>query len=233
MGSYFDGTRFVTRIGQILPYVFVNFRMVFWAMLLGTILAVFVAILRIKKIPVVNQLLLVFISFMRGTPLLVQMCLAFYGIPIVFGKLFLNVFGINLNRFDAYIFVIIAFILNEAAFLGEIFRSAILAIPILQTEACYSIGMTKSQTLFRVVLPQAVHVAIPQYGADLIGVFHNTSIAFTLGVLDMMARAKTLGVSTGHTIEGFVVVALIYIVISLSLKGLFKLLEKKLEFGRG
>ncbi len=232
MGSYFSGERFLERIGQILPYLVVNLKMVFWSMLFGTILAIGLAILRLKKIPVIEQILVVFISYMRGTPLLVQMCIAYYGIPIVFGNLFMSLFGINLNRLDSIIFVSIAFILNETAFLGEIFRSSILAVPVVQTEAGLTVGMTRLQTLFRIVLPQAIHVAIPHYGVDLIGVFHNTSIAFTLGVLEMMARAKTLGQASGHTIEGFVVVAIIYIIISLILKGLFCLLEKKLNTER-
>lgn len=232
MGDYFSFDRFLVRIGQITPYVLVNFKMVFWAMLIGTICAIALAILRLKKIPVIEQILIVFISYMRGTPLLVQMCVAYYGIPIVFGNLIYNAFGINLNRLDAIVFVIIAFILNEAAFLGEIFRGAILSVPTVQTEAGLSIGMTRLQILFRIVLPQAINVAIPQYGVDLIGVFHNTALAFTLGVLDMMSRARTLGVSTGHTLEGFVVVAIIYIIISLILKALFYLLEKKFQYGR-
>ncbi len=232
MGDYFSGQRFTERIGQIVPYLAVNLQMVFWAMLLGTILAIGLAILRLKKIPVIEQILVVFVSYMRGTPLLVQMCVAYYGIPIIFGKLFMSLFGVNLNRLDAIVSVIIAFVLNETAFLGEIFRGAIMSVPAVQMEAGLSVGMTKMQAMFRIVLPQAIHVAIPQYGVDLIGVFHNTSLAFTLGVLEMMARAKTLGQASGHTIEGFVVVAVIYIIISLILKGLFYLLERKLNPGR-
>ena len=232
MSEYFSPDRFWTRIPQILPYLSVTLRMVIVAMGFGTLLAIFVAVLRIKRVPVLDQLLSVYISFMRGTPLLVQMCVAYYGIPILFGKVFLNVFNVNLNRMDPLIFVEIAFILNEGAFLGEIFRSAILSVPVVQAEAGYTIGMTGTQVFLRIVLPQSLLVAIPHYGADLIGVFQNTSLAFTLGVLDMMGRAKTLGVATGFTLEGFVAVAVIYIVISLLLKGCFLLLEKKLGAGR-
>ena len=227
MSKYFSFSRFLERIPQILPYLSVTFRMVAVAMLFGTLLGIAIALLRNKKIPVVRQILAVYISFMRGTPLLVQMCLAYYGIPILFGNIFQNVFGINLNRIDVTVYVIIAFILNEGAFLGEIFRGAIASVPAVQTEAGYSVGMTGLQTFRRIVFPQAVVIALPMYGVDLISVFQNTSIAFVVGVVEMMGKARTLGVSTGHTLEGFVVVALIYIMVSLLLKRFFYLLEKR------
>lgn len=230
MGKYFDINRFFDRFPQILPYLNVTFRIVIVSMVLGTLLGIVVAVLRIRKIPVLHQILGVYISFMRGTPLLVQMFIVYYGIPLIAGNLFLNVFGINLNRTDVVVFVEIAIILNEGAFLGEIFRSAILSVPAVQSEAGYSIGMTNTQTFIRIVLPQAVKVAIPHYGVDLISVLHNTSLVFTLGVMEIMGKAKTLGAATGHSIEGFAAVACIYIVISLLLKGCFLVIESRMKY---
>jgi L-cystine transport system permease protein len=197
-------------------------------MFLGTLLALVVAVLRLKEIRGVKQILGGYISFMRGTPLLVQMMIAFYGIPLVFGSLFLNVFGINLNRVEPVVFVEIAIILNEGAFLGEIFRGAITAVPAIQAEAGYSIGLTGVQTFTRIILPQAFKVALPHYGVDFVGVFQNTSLVFTLGVLDVMGKAKTLGAATGHTLEGYISASLIYICFSLLLKGFFLLVEKRI-----
>ena len=157
-----------------------------------------------------------------------QMMISYYGLPLLADALF----GMNIRRWDTLIFVNIAFILNEGAFLGEIFRSAILSIPAVQSEAGYSIGMTRFQTFTRIVLPQTIKVIIPAYGADLIGVFHNTSLVFMIGVVDIMGRAKTLGTATGHSLEGYVFVALIYIVISLMLKGIFYLVDRKMQYGR-
>lgn len=229
MGTYFSFSRFLERFGQIFPYLKVTLNMVLVSMFFGTILGIIVAALRIKKIPVLHQILSVYISFMRGTPLLVQICVANYGIPLLCGRLFMELFGINLNRVDVLIFTNLAFVLNEGAFLSEIFRSAILSVPSVQTEAGYTIGMTELQTFTKIVLPQAVNIAIPPYGVDLLSLFHNTSIAFTLGVVDMMGRAKTLGVATGHTLEGFVVVAIFYIVISLIIKVIFVIAERRMK----
>ncbi len=231
MGSYFSAERFINVFPKIISCISVNFHIVLWSMLLGTILAIFVAILRLKEIPVVKQILGVYISFMRGTPLLVQMMIAFYGIPLVLGNVFMNLFGINLNRVEPVIFVEIAIVLNEGAFLGEIFRGAITAVPALQTEAGYSIGMTGAQTFFRIVLPQAFKVALPHYGVDFVGVFQNTSLVFTLGVVDVLGKAKTLGAATGHTLEGYLAATLIYISFSLLLKGVFLLIEKNMKNG--
>lgn len=198
-------------------------------MIFGTLLGILVAIINLKNIPVVRQILAVYISFMRGTPLLIQMMIVFYGLPMIVQA----VSGININRWDAVIFVDIAIILNEGAFLGEIFRSSILSVDSIQTEAALTVGMTKGQAYRRIILPQAVKIAIPPYGADLIGVFHNTSLAFCLGVVDLMGRAKALGTSTGHSLEGMIVVTLIYMIFSLLLRLVFWIIGKKIDYGKG
>ena len=231
MGNYFSAERFINVFPKVISNLSVNLHIVFWSMLLGTILAIFVAVLRIRRVPVISGLLGIYISFMRGTPLLVQMMIAFYGIPIVLGNLFMNLFGINLNRLEPVIFVEIAIILNEGAFLGEIFRGAITSVPSVQAEAGYSIGMTGAQTFYRIVLPQAFKVALPHYGVDFIGVFQNTSLVFILGVVDLLGKAKTLGAATGHSLEGYLSAAIIYISFSLFLKGVFLLIERRLNNG--
>ena len=231
MGNYFSAERFVHIFPKVISNLSVNLHIVFWSTLLGTVLGIIVVVLRIYRVPVVSGLLGIYISFMRGTPLLVQMMISFYGIPIVFGALFMQLFGINLNRLDPVIFVEIAIVLNEGAFLGEIFRGAITSVPAVQAEAGYSIGMTGAQTFYRIVLPQAFKVALPHYGVDFIGVFQNTSLVFLLGVVDVLGKAKTLGAATGHSIEGYLSAALIYVAFSLFLKAVFLLAEYKMNNG--
>lgn len=229
MGKYFDFERFIDIIPKIIPQLGVTFSIVLVSMVLGTILAIIVAVLRIQKFPVLHQILGVYISFMRGTPLLVQMMIVYYGLPLFVQGLF----GMNINTWSTIIFVDIAFILNEGAFLGEIFRSAILSVPAVQSEAGYSIGMTRFQTFTHIVLPQTIKIIIPSYGVDLIGVFQNTSLVFTIGgVLDIMGKAKTLGTATGHALEAYIVVALIFIIISLLLRFVFYLIDQKLQYER-
>lgn len=227
MNEYFDSERFIEDIPKILPQLSVTFSIVGISIFLGTILGIIVAVLRIKNIPILHQILGIYISFMRGTPLLVQMMIAFYGIPL----LIWNLFQININDWSPVVFVDIAFILNEGAFLGEIFRSSILAVDSIQTEAGYSIGMTKTQTFLRIVLPQSIRMILPSYGVDIIGVFQNTSLVFTVGgVLDIMGRAKTIGIATGHTLEAYLVVAFTFVIISLILRFVFYLINEKIRY---
>ena len=229
MGDYFSLERFLNAIPKIVPHLSVTFTIVLVSMAVGTLLALVVAALEIKKIPVLQQVLNVYVSYMRGTPLLVQMMIVYYGLPL----LVQTVFRININAWSPILFVNIAFILNEGAFLGEIFRGAILSIPAEQTEAGYSIGMTETQTFVRIILPQIIRIIIPAYGVDLIGVFHNTALVFTIGgILDIMGKAKTLGTATGHTLEAYLVAALIYVVISLIFKLIFYRVDQRLAFER-
>jgi L-cystine transport system permease protein len=217
MTNLFSWSRFFENIPKIVPYLTVTFQIVFYATILGVLLGMIIAVLRINKVPVLNQIIGIFVSFMRGTPMLVQMLVIYYGLPIIMQ----NIFQVNINRWDKIIFVYITFALNQAAFLSEIFRGSILSISVGQSEAAYSVGLTRLQTFIRIVLPQAARIAIPSFGSDFVGLFQGTSLAFLIGVVDIMGRAKTIGNATKHVLEAYVFIAIIYIVISLITKYFF------------
>lgn len=161
--------------------------------------------------------------------MLVQLMLVYYGLPVLID----SAFGTNINReWGAIIFAYITFILNQGAFLSAIFYSAITSIPYGQTEAGLSVGLTEIQAFKRIILPQMVRVALPPFGSDLVGLFQNSSLVFLIGVTDIMGRAKTIGTATKHVLEAYVFVAIIYIIISLIIRGVFRHLNKRLEFGR-
>jgi L-cystine transport system permease protein len=201
--------------------------MIVYAEVFGIILGIIIAIIRIYKIPVLNQVYSVYISFMRGTPILVQLLVVFYGVPTVL----LSLFNIDVNGWDKFIFATIALTLNESAMLAEIFRSAIASIPHTQFEAGYSVGLTWWQTFTRIILPQAVRVAIPSYGTNLVVLIQSTSLAYMIGVIDLMGRARAIGTSTRHSFEPYVAVTIVYVVFSLLVKLVFYLLNKKLQYG--
>lgn len=226
--TLFDWERFFTAIPKLLPYLAVTLQVVIVGVGLGAVFGFIFAILRLKKIPVIDQILSVYLSFMRGTPMLVQLMVLYYGLPLLLRA----TLGIDINGWEKLVFVDLCFVLNEAAFQGEIFRGAIEAVPYDQTEAAYSVGLTGMQTYIRVVIPQAIKIALPQYGVDVIGVFHNTQIAFMLGVMDLLGRAKTLGTASGHMLEVYIIVTIVYIVVSFLLRLLFRVLDQKLTFGR-
>ena len=227
MSQYFEWGRFLKAFGQIFPYLRTTLILVAWAVIGGTVLGMVIARIRIKKIPFLSMITVVYISFFRGTPLLIQMMLSYYGLPVL-----LSVIGIDANRWDKLIFAIIAYTLNRSAFLAEIFRSSIEAVPKGQTEAALCVGLTDGQTFRRIVLPQVIRSALPAFSTDFVGLFQATSLVYLLGIMDLMGRAKALGTATNHFLEAYLVCIIIFVVISILLKFSFHKIEKIFEYSK-
>lgn len=230
MDKLFGWERFFENIPKILPYLSVTFSIVVYATVFGLLLAIPIVLVQIKKIPVLYPVFKVYVSFMRGTPMLVQLMIIYYGIPAFIDP----VFGTNINRgWSTVVFAYITFILNQGAFLSAIFYSAVTSIPYGQTEAGLSVGLTGIWTFLRIILPQMIRIALPPFGSDLVGLFQNSSLVFLIGVTDIMGRAKSIGAATKHVLEAYVFVVIIYIAISLTIRLLFYYLNRKLEYGKG
>ncbi|MFD6439499.1 amino acid ABC transporter permease [Peribacillus sp. NPDC060186] len=147
---------------------------------LGLILAVLTALARLSSIKILQIIARVYVSIIRGTPLLVQLFIIFYGLPNL---------GITINPF---ISAIIGFSLSVGAYASEIIRAAILSIPKGQWEAGYSIGMTYTQALKRIVLPQAARVSIPPLSNTFISLLKDTSLASLILVTEMFRKAQEI-----------------------------------------
>lgn len=227
MADLFSWQRLIQNFPILIVKLPITFEIVAVAFSLGFLLALLIATARIKKIPVLNQILTVFISFERGTPLLVQMLVVYYALPIVLKSFF----GIDSRRWEKIIFVDLALILNQGVFLGEIFRGAILSIPKGQREAAIACGFSEFNAFVRIVLPQAVRVALPSTGLTLIGLFQETSLVFMIGVIDIIGRASALGATTGHSLESYVIIAVIFVLINFALTAITTKIDKKLTFG--
>lgn len=227
MGDLFQWSRLFENFKIIFPFITVTFRIVIYATIFGLIIALALALVRIKKTPVVYQIASVYISFMRGTPMLLQLLLIYYGLPILLEP----VLQIDITRiWDVIVFAYITFALNQGAFLSSILYSAIKAVNIGQFEAGYSVGLTWWQTFRRVVAPQAIRIALPPFCADLVALFQNASLVFSIGVIDVMGRAKTVGTASGHTFEAYLDVAIIFIVCSLIIRAVSAFANKKLDY---
>ncbi len=227
MGEFFSWQRVVHNFPILIKKLPVTFEIVAVAFSLGFILALLIATARIKKIPILNQILTVFISFERGTPLLVQMLVVYYALPLVLQAFF----GIDTRRWDKIIFVDLALILNQGVFLGEVFRGAITSIPKGQKEAAIACGMTEFSAFTRIVLPQAVRVALPATGLNLIGLFQETSLVFMIGVMDIIGRASALGATSGHSLESYLIIAVLFLSINFVLTGITTKISKNLSYG--
>lgn len=227
MGDLFSFDRFLHNIPILFPYFLENIKVLFYATIFGVLLGLLVSAVRMKKPPVLYQLTTVYISFMRGTPMLVQLMLIYYGLPLVIDPLF----GTNIGRsWNPSIFAYTTFVLNQGAFLSSIFVSAIEAIPKGQSEAAYSAGLTGLQGFYRITAPQAVRIALPPFGTDFIGVLHNASLVYVIGVVDLVGRAKAVGSASGHVLEAYLFVAVLFILCSLAVRILFGILNQKLDY---
>jgi len=158
----------------------------------------------------------------------VQILVVLYGLPMLLQAMF----SLDMNSLSTLTLVIITFALNQGAFVSEIFRASILAIPAAQSEAGLSVGLTKTQVFFRIVAPQAARIAIPAFGTDFVYLFQGTSIVFLVGVVDMMGRARTLQAVTRHILESYIFVLLVFVAISVGLKFFFNYLDRKLAAER-
>ncbi|AEH49419.1 MULTISPECIES: amino acid ABC transporter permease [Anoxybacillaceae] len=224
MGKAFD----ITLVGEFLPqlvqYLGVTLQILAVSTVFGIVIGIAAAIPRLFRIPILSQLVVVYVSFIRGTPILIQLFLIFYGVPALF-----LLFDIDLTRMDPLYFVMITYSLSNGAVFSEIFRGAIQAIDYGQTEAAYSVGMSDSQTFFRIIIPQAIGIAFPNMANCIISSLKDTSLAFTIGVMDMVGRGETLIASTAHALEVYISLSIIYYIVVLVLEKLFRLFEKRVN----
>jgi len=196
----------------------------------GLILGVVNALVKIYNTPVLNKISMFYISIIRGTPLLVQVFLAYYGIPLVIR--YINIYAgtdINIAFIPAIYFVCVALSLNAGAYMTEAIRAAILSVDKGQMEAAHSLGMTTFQGFKIVVFPQALKVGLPNIGNLFISLVKETSIAFVATVPEIMSMAKIIGGRTSRTFEAYLVAALYYWVICFALEKLLVLAEKRLR----
>ncbi len=188
---------------------------------LAMVIAIGVALLQYAKVPVIRQLCRFYIWVIRGTPLLVQLFVIFYGLPSI---------GIVLDRFPA---AVIAFSLNEGAYCAETVRGALEAVPRGQLEAGYCVGMNYFQIMRRIVLPQALRSAFPALGNSLISLVKDTSLASNITVLEMFMATRRVISTTYEPLALYLEVGLVYLLFSTLLTFLQRFGEKKLNAAVG
>lgn len=195
---------------------------IFALTLLGSMpLGILIALGRMSKIKPVQFIFQAYISIMRGTPLMLQM------FAIYFAPYF--VFGIPLNSGSKWNAVIVAFIINYAAYFAEIYRSGIQSIPRGQYEAAEVLGYSAPQTFFRIVLPQVVKRIVPAMGNEVITLVKDTSLAFSIGVAEMFSTAKAL-VASQVSMVPFAIAALFYWTFNFVVELVLGRVEKCLDY---
>ncbi|MGE6629164.1 amino acid ABC transporter permease [Bacillus sp. NPDC077027] len=214
---------------QVLNRLPLTFLILIVSLIFAVIVGLFIAFIRIKQVPVLKQLAFIYLSFTRSTPLIVQLFLIYFGLPQL-----LLMMGVNINHWDRILFVMITFSLHTGAYLSEVFRSAYSSVGRDQLEAAYVVGMSDTQALFRIMIPQAFLIALPNLGNYTIDLVKDTAIAFTIGLIDMMGQVKIiLGNHYGvGMFEVYVIIAIVYWFICIVIEMITMLLEKKFVKGR-
>jgi polar amino acid transport system permease protein len=196
------------------------------ALTLGVLLGLPAALARVYGPRWLRNLAIGYIELFRGTPLLVQLFVVYYGLPAIGAMFGLPGFGITLDRLPA---AFITLGLNSGAYQAEYFRGAIQAVGSGQMTAARALGMTKLQAIIYIILPQALRLAIPAWSNEAVSMIKYTAVVFLIAVPDLMGKAKILAGRYFNPIEIYITVALIYLFLVTIATWLVRMLERRLE----
>lgn len=200
----------------LLPGLTVTIPLTAIAFFLAMVIAVAAALAQFARVPALTQLCRLYIWVFRGTPLLVQLFVVFYGLPKV---------GVTIAPFPA---AVIVFSLNEGAYCAETVRAALEAVPSGQLEAGYCAGLSYLQTMRRIVLPQAMRTAFPPLSNSLIAMVKDTSLAANITVVEMFRATEQINATVYEPLALYIEVGLVYLLFSTLLTWLQRAGEKKL-----
>ena len=186
---------------------------------IGMVIAILSALLIINRVPLLSQLMRFYVWIFRGTPLLVQLFIVYWGIC-------------NPMKISNLVACVIALSLNVGAYASETIRAAILSIDKGQWEAGYSIGMTYHQTFWRIIVPQAAKTSVPPLFNSFISLVKDTSLASNIMIAEMFRKAQEFAASSLKYLLIYSEVALIYLLFCTLLNGVQKLCEKRLRVGK-
>jgi len=189
----------------------------FFTVLIGFVLGVLLALMRLSNKKILNVISASYVEFIRGTPILVQLYIVFYGLPNI---------GITLPDTIAGI---IALSINSAAYIAEIVRAGIQAVDKGQMEAARSLGMSHSMGMRFIIIPQAVKNILPALGNEFITVIKESSIASIIGIHELMYNADTVRGNTFRPFEPLIIAAVMYFILTFSLSKLVGTFERRMK----
>ena len=202
------------------PYIPVTLILAFIPLLIGLVIGFIVATIRVYKIPILSQILRVFIIFYSGIPDMVSL--------LLFNLIYISFF--QPSAFGGIILVLLVFTLDRIVYLSESIRGAYSSIPKGQYESAYSVGFTEFQTLKKIIIPQIIPVVLPSLTSHIVGAIKNTSIVMVVGVYDVLNAALKPCMDTYSFIEGYIAAAIIFWGINALVEYFSSLAEKSLTF---
>ena len=195
----------------------------------GILIGLILAVVRIYRIPVLEQLAIVLTSFLRATPPNVLLLMIFFAIPFLFQDLCMTLFHFNINRMDLFVYVAVAYSIMNSAFFAEMFRGAVSGVEKGQMEAATALGLTRTQAFIHVILPQTAKLILPAIGNEFISMLKDSSLVSQLALADILRKGREYISRTFLSLETMLVVALIYLIFTLVLSRLVGLLEERLH----
>lgn len=191
--------------------------------------ALLVAIGRLSKNKILSRLLAVIIEVIRGTPLLVQFFYIYYVVPTLLNGI-LALFGYDTNiQLEASACGIMGFAINYGCYMSEVIRSAIMAIDSGQREAGLALGFSEKKVLFYFIIPPALRNSVPVFGNYLVMLIKDTSLLAMISVQELLLRTKTYASQTFLTVEAYTILAIVYLLLSIPLSQLSRIVERRLK----
>ena len=211
-------------IASFLP---ITIKLTIGALLIALPVSFLFAAVELKKVPVLTQIVRLYLSVIRGTPMLLQMFVIYALVPYWLNGLFQSLGKeINVYDIDPIWYAYVAISLSATAFLTEAVRSSILSVDKGQKEAGYMVGLSKWQIYREIIIPQALTVALPILGNVIVDVIKSTSLAFTMSVTEVMGRAKIIGGMTTKYLEMYIDAFFVYVVFIFFVELIIKRIEK-------
>ncbi|MBO4477850.1 MAG: amino acid ABC transporter permease [Lachnospiraceae bacterium] len=227
--DYFSFELMWSRIPHLIKKIPITLELAGLAFLVSLFVGLLIAVIRYKKVKILSPIATGFLSLMRGTPMLIQLYVAYYGIPAIL-RIF-NSWGANIevDVIPKIVYAFLALGLYQAAFTSETFRAALESVDKGEIEAGSAMGMTYGQILRRIIVPEAMGNALPGICNSVIGLVKGTSLASTCGIIEITYQNQILAGRDYRYLEGYVALAIIYWIITIILEKIFKLVEKKFK----
>lgn len=206
------GSNFLSGLGTTLLLAFIS-------VAIGCLIGAIVAIMRLSKSKILNTISVIYTEIVRDTPLLLQLYFFYFLLPDILPAL-------KLSKFTC---IAVALVFNSGAYMSEVFRSGIQSVDRGQTEAARSLGLSASQTMLRIVLPQAFKNVLPAMCNEFVTVTKETSLASTFYVGDLMTQYQTISGKTYMVLEPLIIIGIIYFLVTFTMSKLVAMLERRLK----
>ncbi|QHW33383.1 amino acid ABC transporter permease [Paenibacillus rhizovicinus] len=220
---------------KLLPVIPTSLLITAVSVLCGFIIGTAVAFIRIYKVPFLHPIASAYVTFIRGTPMLTHLLIIYFGLPMLIDGLSEQLgFGFRSASIPYIYFAFLAFSLTAGGYMSEVVRSGLLTVNRGQIEAAYSVGMTTPQAIRRIVFPQAFAASIPNLANAVIGMLHASTLAFTVSVVEIFAKAQIVASTNWKFFEAYLAAAVIFWGLTVLIERVAVILEKRINlYNRG